>query len=82
MPRSQTDTVPDRVGAEGGGETVVGVIVVRGIVIEPHRAAVIVLVKASGVVSYRQTMMDQKPMVGMLPSHLEAVAVSLAGVLG
>ena len=76
----QTDAVLDGVRPIGGGETVVIIIEVGGVVIEPHGTVVIVLIEPALVVSYREAMMDEDLMVGITASHLEAVPVSLTRI--
>ena len=70
------DTVLDCVGSVGGGKTVVIDIGVSGVVIQPHRTTVVVLVKTTGVVTDRQTVMNQDLMVRVISSHLKAVSVA------
>ena len=72
----KTYAVLNGVGAVCRSETVVDIIVISGIVIHPHRAAVVVLVKTTCVVTDRQTVMNQDLMVRTLSTHLKSVSVA------
>ena len=75
-----TDTILNGVGAIRRREPVVDVVGIRRVVIHPHSAAIIVLVKTSCVVSDRQAMVNEYLMVRTLTAHLEAVAVALTRI--
>ena len=75
------EAVLDGIRAVFGGETVVGVVGISGVVVQPHRSAVVVLVESAGVIAYRQAVVNKYFMVRKLSAHLKAVSVSLAGVL-
>ena len=74
------EAVLDGIGAVFGGETVVGVVGIGGVVIQPHRSAVVVLVESAGVIAYRQAVVNEYLMIGIATAHLKAVSVSLARV--
>ena len=78
----KTDVVLQRIGAVSGGEAVVDHIAVSGVIIEPHGAAVVILVKPACVIIHRQTVMHDHFVIGVLTTHLESVTVALAGILG
>ena len=77
-----TDAVLNRVGTISGGETIVDIVSICGVVIDPHRASVVVLVKTSCIILDCQAMMHDYFMIGVTASHLKAVAVTLTRILG
>ena len=74
------ETVLNGIGAVSRSETIVGDIGVRGVVVQPHGAAVIVLVEAAGIIAYRIAVVNKQFMIRILSSHLESVSVALAWV--
>ena len=74
----KTDAVLNSVGTISGGEAVVIGVSVRGVVIDPHRTAVVVLVKATRVVSDGKTVVNDDLMIRITSAHLKAVSVTLA----
>ena len=77
---AETDVIAHVVDAIGGGEAEIIAVGIACVVIHPHRAAVVVLVKPACVVGYREAVMDEDFMVRIFTSHLKAVAVALTGI--
>ena len=74
---AEADVIAHIVGAIGGGETEIIAVLVCGIIVHPHRAAVGVLVKPALPVRYGETVVNEYLVIRVLSPHFEAVSVAL-----
>ena len=68
--------------AVSGGETKVVAVEIAGVVVETHRAIVVVLVEALDGVRHGKAMVHQHFVVGISSAYLEAVSITHIRVLG